>query len=417
VVAFAVALVPLAGAQQGTGGHGGAPRPEDTPSTVPGAAPAAPDPTATTVPGATTTLLPPDPLAASAEGGGSGAYAGQLPFDLSSMAVLSSEVRRASGRLRSATARLDRADSDVRRTMADFERLSAQVDVVGKAKEQQVAGAARSKTNLRRRAVEAYVRGGRPVDLVVVTDDPVEYSRARRFVEAVAGLDRAALDEYRANVAAMTTTERRLVDEQSDLERRVTALVEERRAATQAVLDARRCLRAYQFGSHVCVDGFTFPVLGEVSFWEGWGSPRLTGSADQHWHEGTDILAPNGREIVAVENGTLSKVGSAGLGGMRLWLHGDSGVDYYYAHFAAFAPGVADGLVVHAGDVVGYAGSTGDAAGGPAHLHLEIHPGGGGPVDPYPLLKAAWGDRPQFTQDEVMSRLASVAAALPPEEG
>ena len=98
--------------------------------------------------------------------------------------------------------------------------------------------------------------------------------------------------------------------------------------------------------------------------------------------------------MVASENGTLDGVGSGTLGGIKLWVNGESGNEYYYAHLAAYAADVRDGKKVRAGEVIGYVGDTGNAKGTSPHLHFEIHPDGAGPANPFPLLKAAYGNRP-----------------------
>ena len=74
----------------------------------------------------------------------------------------------------------------------------------------------------------------------------------------------------------------------------------------------------------------------------------------------------------------LWSVGDAVLGGHKLWVVGASGTRYYYAHLSAYADAtIADGKFVEAGDVVGFVGTSGNAA-TPAHVHFEIHPGGVG---------------------------------------
>jgi murein DD-endopeptidase MepM/ murein hydrolase activator NlpD len=135
--------------------------------------------------------------------------------------------------------------------------------------------------------------------------------------------------------------------------------------------------------------GFVFPVYGKHTYSDDWGAPRQhTGT-----HQGTDIFADPGTPVVAVCKGKLHRVGTNDVPGNRMYLTCDEGGDeFFYAHLAAFAEDARNGLEVEAGHVVGFVGSTGDAEQTPPHLHFEIHPGGGDPVNPYPFLRA-WESR------------------------
>ena len=148
---------------------------------------------------------------------------------------------------------------------------------------------------------------------------------------------------------------------------------------------------AFSNGAQSFISGIRFPIGGNygVPLIDSWGFPRMLGTPDEHWHEGIDIFAPLGSELVATESGTITNVGVGRLGGLKFWLTGDSGTKWYYAHLSDFATGLAVGQRVQAGDVLGYVGNTGNAVGTPYHLHLQMHPDGGDPANPYPLLKAA----------------------------
>ena len=99
-------------------------------------------------------------------------------------------------------------------------------------------------------------------------------------------------------------------------------------------------------------------------------------------HTGLDMAAPAGTPIVAVANGTITKTGDAGAYGNQTVQTLEDGTEIWYCHQTDI--GVSPGDKVTAGQQIGTVGSTGNSTG--PHLHLEVRPGGGDPVDPYQAL-------------------------------
>lgn len=80
-------------------------------------------------------------------------------------------------------------------------------------------------------------------------------------------------------------------------------------------------------------------------------------------HLGNDLMGSLGTPIVAVEGGVVEAMGWNRYGGWRVGIRSfDSKRYYYYAHLkkdAPFAPGLAVGDQVQAGDLIGFMGRTG----------------------------------------------------------
>lgn len=128
-----------------------------------------------------------------------------------------------------------------------------------------------------------------------------------------------------------------------------------------------------------------FPVQRPCYYGDTWQNSRSGGRT----HLGVDIIAGGGQAIYAVADGEISKIykdhpGSLAGNGVRLTT--SDGTYFFYAHMSKLGPGIQRYVDVKAGQVIGYIGKTGNT--GTNHLHLEIHPGGGSAVNPYPLVKA-----------------------------
>lgn len=109
-------------------------------------------------------------------------------------------------------------------------------------------------------------------------------------------------------------------------------------------------------------------------------------------HRGVDMWRADGQPgqplLACVEGVLAGKRVLAGSQG-NAWIIEDVNGDIYrYHHLDSFADGLEVGDPVRRGDVIGYMGSSGNAAADAPHLHFEVRRGGttGPAVDPVPLF-------------------------------
>jgi hypothetical protein len=149
-----------------------------------------------------------------------------------------------------------------------------------------------------------------------------------------------------------------------------------------------------------------FPVAGPAVYRDDWHDPRMTPT--YHLHQGTDIFAAFDTPVRAPFDGVVSYA-EEGAGGKAAYVRTADGTIYYMAHLNGFGP-PAGGSSVRQGDVVGYVGDSGNARGGAPHVHLQVHPGGGAPVNPKPRLDA-WLAEALAAAPTIVARYR---AAVPP---
>ncbi|MEJ8852586.1 M23 family metallopeptidase [Variovorax rhizosphaerae] len=92
-----------------------------------------------------------------------------------------------------------------------------------------------------------------------------------------------------------------------------------------------------------------------------------------HRHEAIDIMAPRGTPVRAVDDGTLVKLFDSKPGGLTIYQFDPaSQLAYYYAHLDRYADGLREGMQLRRGDLIGYVGTTGNAAPDAPHLHFAV---------------------------------------------
>jgi hypothetical protein len=85
-------------------------------------------------------------------------------------------------------------------------------------------------------------------------------------------------------------------------------------------------------------------------------------------------MAPRGTPVLAADRGTIFKLRQNEAGGITIYqLDPDERFVYYYAHLDRYRDGLAEGMTISKGDVLGFVGTTGNAPKDTPHSSLSGH--------------------------------------------
>lgn len=288
--------------------------------------------------------------------------------------------------------RLDAATQRFEDVRARVEATEAELAQLQERAQKLEAQAAEADAALADRARDAFKYGGDSVIATMLSSEGVEGAVERaQFLEVLSGRDRGQLEQALALRSQLDQTEQLIEDRAEQLATLEAQLAEEREVldeqltSKQALAADLRAIAARQREINNSVQSGVYACIHDAnSFVDSWGAPRSGGRA----HKGVDVMAPYGAPVYAFTHGRISRLSSGGLGGISLYLWGDDGNEYFYTHLAGYADGVHVGQRVEAGQKIAVNGDTGNARGTP-HVHFELHPGGGGAINPYPYMRAA----------------------------
>jgi peptidoglycan LD-endopeptidase LytH len=333
---------------------------------------------------------------------------------------LEDDLKEARQQLNGVQARLQSVTTQVSQVTSQVEGLRAAISETKATIRRSTREAERLQETLNERARDAYMSGpAGALELVLEAQSLIELTDRLSFLEALSTDDaqvaegisvrrqqvrelQASLQEYLAEYEEQLAL---LAGRQAELDALFAEATEAKAAYEDRVAEAedavdklekklqRELLQQYGFtgvgtaaGPPLKADGpfYWCPVGEPRSYVDDFGAPRVG-----HTHQGNDIFAPVGTPIHAPFAGTAEE-GLDGLGGIVVHVYASANADYVYnAHLVQHA-GV-DGQQVEPGDVIGYVGNSGNAAGTPSHDHFEYHPGGGSAISPYLYLNEVCG--------------------------
>ncbi|MGH2775391.1 MAG: murein hydrolase activator EnvC family protein [Actinomycetota bacterium] len=304
---------------------------------------------------------------------------------------------------------LDASSERVEQLRAEEFRLRARISDVGKKRDALNEENYQLTKDVVARAQELYMSGGAgAVEALLAAEDFGEFADRAEMLSRVAeeesgvfvALERnnSELEQLEKQLEvdskALASTLDELEDEKTELQNKLASVTDEykdlkaqieRERAAEAAAAAAAAQPTSSGGAVPTVsvpttstNGKTCPVAGPVSFIDSWGYPRSGGRS----HEGVDMMADYGTPVVAITAGTITYSGYGGSAGNWQILSGSDGNAYWYMHNQQ---NIVNGGSVSAGQQIATVGDTGNATGMP-HLHFEYHPGGGGAVNPYPLV-------------------------------
>ena len=248
--------------------------------------------------------------------------------------------------------------------------------------------AALLQAKLDERSREAYMSGGVPILYVLTATSAADAASRMSFLTEMNRRDAVLAGKVKETTDRVAQIEAEVVRAGQIVELTKRSLEMDREELQRKMAHSRRLvsklsgrIEQIQLEISLIRPFVVCPMGGPYAISDSFGIMHVHETKKQggtHVHQGVDITTPAGSPILAPFDGTA--VGSrSGTGGMTVQVIGEYGF-VYNMHLSRYGTLGS----VEAGDVVGYAGSTGNASG--PHNHFEWHPDNDDAVDPYPFL-------------------------------